>query len=120
MAIAADDKAAFRCKECGHLEDSGSAGENALPHACSVCGSGVKFNPRTGVKTADPDNWEILSDTTPEKLTEYGLKPEDVAEPSEALVAMKAAKVNPAAGQEIKGKKVAATASEGLGAKDKG
>lgn len=41
------DKAAFRCKTCGHLEGPEAAGENHVPHACSVCGSGITLNPTT-------------------------------------------------------------------------
>lgn len=41
------DKPAFRCKACGHLEAAEHAGEHDLPHACSVCGSGVCLSPRT-------------------------------------------------------------------------
>lgn len=37
--------ASFRCKNCGHLEDSGHAGENLIPHACSACGAGVIMSP---------------------------------------------------------------------------
>lgn len=41
-----DGIAAFRCRNCGHLEDAGHAGDNELPHACSVCGAGVIHKPR--------------------------------------------------------------------------
>jgi hypothetical protein len=64
---------AFRCKTCGHLVGCECAGENHAPHACPVCGSGVKFCPRTGVKSAVWDNWEVLHSATDERLAELGL-----------------------------------------------
>jgi len=51
------DKAAFRCRNCGELEHAGHAAENSLPHACSVCGSGVVLHPkiqRLSQELADP------------------------------------------------------------------
>ncbi len=69
---------AFRCKNCGYLEDSDNAAEAPHPHACRVCGEGVSFHPKTGLKTINPDNWEVLADATPERLTELGLTPEQV------------------------------------------
>lgn len=36
-------KHAFRCKGCGHLMTSDTAGELEHPSACSVCGKGVVF-----------------------------------------------------------------------------
>jgi len=38
-----------------------------------VCGAGVAFNPKTGLKQVVPDNWEILADATPERLAELGI-----------------------------------------------
>jgi len=64
---------AFRCKFCGYLEGADHAGERNLPLACRVCNGGVKFHPRTGQKSPDPDNWEVLADCTPERLAELGL-----------------------------------------------
>lgn len=93
---------AFRCKTCGHLEHAGHAGENAVPHACSVCGAGISYGPEKQKmehiiseagkgrnpaelmeelrrllanpnKAADPDNWEVLADAPPERLKELGL-----------------------------------------------
>lgn len=34
---------AFRCKNCGHLVTSESAGENHYPHDCPVCKAGVEM-----------------------------------------------------------------------------
>ena len=68
--------AAFRCRACGHLEHRGHAGQCAVPHACRVCGEGVKWN--RGIATTAPDNWEILADLTAEQLAVYGLTPTDV------------------------------------------
>jgi len=56
---------AFRCKTCGHFETSGNAGEREFPAACTTCGSGVSFDPATGIKQyADAENWEVLNDLT--------------------------------------------------------
>jgi hypothetical protein len=71
------DKPAFRCRKCSHLEAAGHAGEEILPHACSVCGSGVTFNP-AGIKKLQADNWEVLAEATPERLAELGLTLEGV------------------------------------------
>lgn len=89
-----DNIAAFRCRNCGHLEDSGHAGENMVPHACSVCGAGVILKPRltqlsaelgnpacseerriaiakelttlgNEPKQLDPSNWEVIGEHTP-------------------------------------------------------
>lgn len=64
---------AFRCKGCGHLESAEAAGENAVPMACSVCGEGVRFN-ACGVKSAAPENWEVLADAGPERLAAIGVE----------------------------------------------
>jgi predicted nucleic acid-binding Zn-ribbon protein len=69
---------AFRCKTCGHLHPAEHAGESDLPHGCVVCGAGVAFSPR-GIKSLDPDNWEVLADATPERLEELGLESKHVA-----------------------------------------
>jgi hypothetical protein len=64
---------AFRCNSCGHLESAGQAGEHIHPHACSCCGAGVSYNPKTGTKIFDATNWEVLCEATPERLAELGL-----------------------------------------------
>lgn len=94
---------AFRCKQCGRLHEAEHAGDNELPHACQVCGEGVRHGPdfrglaeelckpdlpaerrkqiadhlRAGhndtTKTLVQSNWEVLSDCTPERLKELGL-----------------------------------------------
>lgn len=69
---------AFRCKTCGFLEVSDHAAENATPHACRVCGEGVAYHPKTGKRTVDADNWEVLADASPERLAELGLTPGQV------------------------------------------
>ena len=69
---------AFRCRNCGRLEEAEHAGENLHPHACSVCGCGVSFDSRTGIKNFDASNWEVLADASPSRLTELGLTVEDV------------------------------------------
>jgi len=56
------DKFAFKCKNCGHLETSGNAGERDFPAACRTCGSGVSFDPLTGIKQYHDDNWIVLAD----------------------------------------------------------
>lgn len=91
----------FRCKTCGHLESAEHAGEDHLPHACSVCGNGVIFAqsredviakhppatvlsaeefedrvvlaPPWGVKFLVFENWEVLADATPERHEELGV-----------------------------------------------
>jgi len=70
-------KMGFRCKTCGHLHNSACAGIRTTPTACIVCGAGVTFTP-SGTKTYQSDNWEILADATPERLTELGLTAADV------------------------------------------
>ncbi len=69
---------AFRCKQCGHLHTSDDAGEATHPHACRVCGGGVSFHPRTGIKTLDPTNWEKAVDMSDERLLELGLEKHQV------------------------------------------
>lgn len=64
---------AFRCNTCGHFEAAGHAGESLHPHACVVCGGGISYNPKSGVKIFDAENWEILSDCSSERLLELGL-----------------------------------------------
>lgn len=63
---------AFRCKTCGHLEYAAQAGESEVPHACRVCGGGVTWTPQ-GIKTRQPENFEVLADASPERLAELGL-----------------------------------------------
>lgn len=53
---------AFRCVNCGHLEEAGQAGELPFPAACRYCSHGVHFDPLTGVKELEPENWEILAE----------------------------------------------------------
>lgn len=71
-------KHSFRCKSCGKLHTSDDAAEAEHPHACRVCGSGVSFDPRTGIKKLHPDNWEVLSEVDEGRLSELGLAPEHV------------------------------------------
>lgn len=70
QTISADDvaalpaeplKYAFRCNNCGFLEQPEHAGENDFPASCRVCGKGVRFT-EEGVKTYVPENWTILAD----------------------------------------------------------
>lgn len=94
---------AFRCKSCGRLHHAEHAGDNEVPHSCTVCGSGVTWN-APAVKIAqsianpdltdaqrkqmasdleralknqekgyDPSNWEVLHDATDERLAELGI-----------------------------------------------
>lgn len=73
-------KFAFRCYACGHLEHAGQAGESGCPHACSACGAGVEFNPRTGAKRVVTDNWEHLCMADDARLKELGLTRDQVEE----------------------------------------
>jgi len=68
---------AFRCQNCGHLHRGEYAGDNPIPHACVVCGYGVKFSAK-GAKQLDPKNWEVLADVTPARLKELGLTTKDI------------------------------------------
>lgn len=97
---------AFRCKTCGCIHPAEHAGECDCPHACSVCGAGVSFNAK-GVKSLQPDNWEILADATAERLAELGLEASQVARHTG-----KAFKENPGA------QHVYRTASDGIGSQD--
>lgn len=63
-------KYAFRCRTCRHLVDAGAAGERTVPAACPACGAGVSFDPSSGVKQYDEDNWIILADLPAEELDE--------------------------------------------------
>ena len=71
------DKPAFRCKNCGHLESAEHAGENETPAACSVCGAGITFSVR-GIKNLMPENWEVLHLAETERLKQLGLHHETV------------------------------------------
>lgn len=64
---------AFRCKNCGRYETAEHAGERSTPCACSVCGAGVSFDPRSGLRKFEPENWEILAKATQYRLNELGL-----------------------------------------------
>lgn len=64
---------AYRCHACGHLDSASNAGECLHPHACRCCGAGVSYDPKTGVKVFNPENWEVLSNATPERLAELGI-----------------------------------------------
>lgn len=64
---------AFRCHNCGHFEPSAHACEEFTPHACVVCGSGVSYDPKSGKKIIDAENWEILAGCSAERLAELGL-----------------------------------------------
>lgn len=75
-------KAAFKCAACGNLEDAGAAGERILPAACRICGAGVRFDPTTGVKTYDDDNWIVLAELPKAELKPilefHGIKAGDI------------------------------------------
>lgn len=71
-------KYSFRCKNCGHLENSANTAESAVPHACRVCGCGVSFCSKSGVKSFHPENWQDLSSMNSEELAAFGLTVEDV------------------------------------------
>jgi hypothetical protein len=60
----------FKCKNCGHVESAEQAGECSHPHACSACGAGITYNPKTGAKVLDASNWEVLSGALPNGLKE--------------------------------------------------
>jgi hypothetical protein len=75
-------KFAFRCRTCGNLEDSGNAGERDRPAACRVCGAGVSFDPKTGIKSFQDDNWDVLAELPPAELKpildKHKLEPKDI------------------------------------------
>ncbi len=71
-------KVSFQCRNCGHFEDSGNAGELDHPAACRTCGFGVSFNPLTGQKDYHPENWVALSDLSADELEGLGLKKSNV------------------------------------------
>lgn len=71
------EKFAFLCNYCGALEPAGSAGDRHLPAACHVCGHGVAFDPLTGVKSYDDDNWTVLAEMPDDKLAKV-LKARDL------------------------------------------
>lgn len=74
------DQAAFCCKSCGRVHRDSAAGENHTPHACEVCGAGVSFDPKTGAKKFDADNWEVLHHCSDTRLKELGLGRDGVVE----------------------------------------
>lgn len=81
----ADDEApkyAFKCRWCGNLEDAGNAGSLDRPAACRICGHGVAFDPVTGIKSLDPDNWIVLADLKGDELQDvlsfHGIKPRHI------------------------------------------
>lgn len=73
---------AFKCRECGHLEDDQNIGELDTPAACRNCGAGVSYDPRSGIKSYDKDNWIRLADLKGEELKEvldfHGIKKADI------------------------------------------
>lgn len=69
---------AFRCKNCGRLETSDNAGESDTPHACVVCGCGVQFDSKTGLKVRQKENWEVLAECDDARLNEIGVSREDI------------------------------------------
>ncbi len=128
-------KISFRCKTCGHLEPATHAGDQTVPHACSVCGCGVRFggdhaafaaalraaktdaeikslcdaHSRQGtIKTLVPDNWEVLADAKPERLKELGLTAAEVERHVPANLS-----------EPTLGRHIAANAVDGTGVKDK-
>ena len=62
---------AFKCANCGALEEPQAAGENATPTACHVCGHGVSYDPVTGIRQLHPDNWIVLADMTPDEAAAH-------------------------------------------------
>ena len=69
---------AFRCRTCGLIETSANAGERTHPAACPVCGAGVSFDPRTGIKEYDTANWQPLADASDDELAAWGLTRDQV------------------------------------------
>jgi len=61
---------AFRCNNCGRLEEGSHAGERDVPLGCRVCGKGSHFELNDGAPTlvADPDNWTVLADLPKDEL----------------------------------------------------
>ena len=96
---------AFRCRHCGHLEHAGHAGDLAVPLACRVCRRGIKFDPDTGARSANPDNWEVLAACDDARLAELGL--------TRAEVVAHAGTGGPKGGAEL-----AAALSDGAGTTD--
>lgn len=82
MADADEPKYAFKCRFCGNLEDAGNAGSLDRPAACRICGHGVAFDPVTGIKSLDPDNWIVLADLKGDELQDvlsfHGIKPRHI------------------------------------------
>lgn len=130
------NRVAFRCRACGHLHAAEHAGECPVPHACAVCGAGVRHGPdfkaiaarliKPGLtdaeratiaqevaaaqnnltKTFDPDNWEILADAPAEALASYGLSPDMVAR-------------HQASGEPQSSKAIFVNVADGIGIQDK-
>lgn len=135
------DKASFRCKNCGHIEGPEHAGENDLPHGCSVCGAGVVLNPRTKALSAELANPATKRERITEIATELGklaVSGENAklleADNWEILADAPKAKLKeygleshqvhrhvemPAESATVKGKHVKASGSEGAAVKDK-
>ena len=71
---------AFKCRTCGALEPPGAAGENETPAKCHVCDAGAHFDPKSGKRTLEPDNWITLADLDDDErgkeLAPYALDPE--------------------------------------------
>lgn len=101
-------KPAFQCRTCGGFEDSGNAGERAVPASCRWCGSGVGFDPKTGIKTYHDGNWIVLADLTKAELKKLDLEPDDIEQHTPATPA--------AADREPRN--IERTAEETLGAED--
>jgi len=53
---------AFRCRACGRLHEAEHAGENEVPHACSVCGAGVVLNPAAKALAVELGNPECTTE----------------------------------------------------------
>ena len=105
-------KYAFQCKNCGHLEPAGVAGEREKPRACSICGAGIKHTVNEAgtqhSQVEDPDNWIVLADATDKELKALGLAAKDI-EVHKPVKATESGR---------KAKRVAVTAQENVGAED--
>lgn len=103
---------AFKCRNCGNLEDAGNAGERKVPAACRICGAGVHFDTQTGVKQYDEDNWAVLAELDKDELAAildfHKIKASDI----EAHIPLAPAVVDREPGQ------IERSASETLGSED--